>query len=362
MKVLIKAYTAFNLGDDLFIKILCERYPKVHFYIENIRYFKLKGIKTKNLYINYTSIIFFKIINKILKKNILGINYLKNINAFINIGGSIFIENKNFKKNLEKDKNDIKKIKDYFILGSNFGPYQTEEYYKEYFNFFKNCTDICFREKYSYNLFKNLKNVRYEKDIVFTLKSQINISNEGYVLISVIYPSIRKNLALYDELYFRHLKELIIDIIDKDDKRIMLISFCKIEKDEEAINIILDLLPQKYKKYVDTYFYRGDLNKALEIIAKANSIIATRFHAMILAFILKKSVLPIAYSKKTENVLKDLNYDGVYISFDNLEFLNYQNYKKSEILSEKSLNEAFESANKQFLKLDKFLRKEDETD
>ncbi len=43
-KVMIYAYCNFNLGDDLFIKILCERYPEVHFLlyapIEYKYYFK----------------------------------------------------------------------------------------------------------------------------------------------------------------------------------------------------------------------------------------------------------------------------------------------------------------------------------
>src|SRR5690625_2356463 len=30
-KVMVYAYTQFNLGDDLFIKILCERYPETQF-------------------------------------------------------------------------------------------------------------------------------------------------------------------------------------------------------------------------------------------------------------------------------------------------------------------------------------------
>ncbi|MDY0404730.1 hypothetical protein P5G51_004325 [Virgibacillus sp. 179-BFC.A HS] len=32
-KVLIHAYTHFNFGDDLFIQILCERYPQTSFYL-----------------------------------------------------------------------------------------------------------------------------------------------------------------------------------------------------------------------------------------------------------------------------------------------------------------------------------------
>ena len=33
---------------------------------------------------------------------------------------------------------------------------------------FKICTDICFRDKYSYNLFKDIENVRYAPDYAFS--------------------------------------------------------------------------------------------------------------------------------------------------------------------------------------------------
>ena len=53
-KILIKAYAQLNLGDDLFIKMLCERYRDVEFYLfANSEYENLKGIESNNLKILY---------------------------------------------------------------------------------------------------------------------------------------------------------------------------------------------------------------------------------------------------------------------------------------------------------------------
>ncbi|KIR02076.1 putative transferase [Lachnospiraceae bacterium TWA4] len=54
-----------------------------------------------------------------------------------------------------------------YILGANFGPYYTEEYLKAMAKVFEKAEDVCFREKYSYQLFQNNR-VRYAPDILFT--------------------------------------------------------------------------------------------------------------------------------------------------------------------------------------------------
>ena len=54
-----------------------------------------------------------------------------------------------------------KKEKPVFILGANFGPYITQDFFDKYFFLFSKCHDICFRDSYSKELFKNLDNVRY---------------------------------------------------------------------------------------------------------------------------------------------------------------------------------------------------------
>lgn len=357
-KILIKAYTQLNLGDDLFIKILCERYENTEFYLfATPEYKNLKGIKTNNLKILYndtfTKKVLFRLGKKIGIPNILEDLKLKELDGVVNIGGSIFIENDFLKEDFKIRERNLKFGKNYFVLGANFGPYKSEAFKNMYHEFFKKCKDVCFREKYSFELFKDLENVRFGKDIVFSLKQDV-VEKENYVLFSIILPSAKPEFSEIEAEYFSKLKTLVLDII-KSGKEVKLMSFCQGEKDEEAIKKLLSMIPIEQHKYISKYFYRGDINEALEILNKSDSIIATRFHAMILGFVLKKAVFPIAYSKKMTNVLEDLEFEQNYVSLENLEKLNFSKFRENKVLSPNILLNAAQDGEKHFLKLDSFL-------
>ncbi|MGL5089004.1 MAG: polysaccharide pyruvyl transferase family protein, partial [Cetobacterium sp.] len=156
--------------------------------------------------------------------------------------------------------------------------------------------------------------------------------------------------------YFNRLKSLILDMI-KDGKKVKLMSFCQEERDEEAIIKLLNMISNQHHKNISKYFYRGDINEAIDVINKAESVVATRFHAMILGFVLKKPVFPIAYSKKMTNVLEDLEFKGNFASLDNLKNLNYEKFKENSVLEEQNLLKASQDGEKHFLKLDEFINK-----
>ena len=55
-----------------------------------------------------------------------------------------------------------------FVLGTNFGPYRNSWYKKSYSDIFnKYVTDICFRDQYSFQLFKSDEHIRVAPDILF---------------------------------------------------------------------------------------------------------------------------------------------------------------------------------------------------
>lgn len=357
-KILIKYYCNLNLGDDLFIKILTERYSHIHFIIKNEG--EMKVSFGKNLEkVSYNKFL-IKLRNLLRKLNLFDdiIEYIlsKKVNGIVQIGGSIFIEDKWHYRALKDYHKYSRKIKKYwYILGCNFGPYKEKKFKEMYYQHFSECCDICFREKYSYNLFKDLPNTRYAKDIVFGLNIE-QYNKKEYILISVIKPSIRKELIEKDEEYYRKISELSIDFIEKN-KKVKLISFCKNEGDEEAIEKILSFIPKEYSENISSYSYRGNIDEILEIIGKSEIVIATRFHAMILGFIFRKKVYPIAYSDKTINVLKDLEFKGNFCSFDNLKDISYEKILENEVLDEEIIEEAKRDAERHFEKLDLFLNK-----
>lgn|SRR5699024_8452296 len=356
-KVFVRAYTNFNLGDDLFIKILVERYPDIKFMLYAPKKYKKIFNENKNVKVYSKENIFyrgFNFINRLFKSNYTIQRFLeKQADAIVRIGGSIFMQNDNWIKNLKNNQNSFHKP--YYVLGANFGPYTDEEYYSSYKKIFKSYTDVCFRDRYSYDLFSELNNVRVADDIVFQMETKPE-KIDNSIVISVIKPSYREYLQGYDDIYYIKLKEIIIKYVNNGYK-ITLMSFCENEEDNIAIEELKKMLPKKYKSQVRTHIYKTNINKTLKIIAKSKYIIATRFHAMILGWIYDKPIYPITYSRKMINVIQDIGFNFGYADFNNLHNLNSEEvFNNLNENNKVNIVKARETAEKHFEKLDEYLK------
>lgn len=330
-KILIDAYLEKNLGDDLFLKVLFERYKDSK--IEWIIYTSdLSYSETFNSYNNITfkkrnflQRIFYKL--SLFKLLILSYNY-KKIDGYLIIGGSIFMEVENWKKIYNYRKQFInlfvKNKKPTWILGANFGPYYNEEFLDKYNDLFNICTDVCFRDRHSYDIFCKNKKVRVAPDIVFGLEAPNSQSIKNTVGFSLINLKNRKKLFKYNEIY----KNKVIDVLEnllKEDKKITLFSFCQLEGDDEFIEEIKNHINSPNISIVK---YKGNIDEFLEQYQKQENIIGVRFHSIILSQVFKQGVFPIIYSEKVINVLEDINLDEKYIYIENI-----SNLKNKEILN-----------------------------
>ena len=337
MQIYLNAYLEKNFGDDLFVKIIVDRYKNHTFYAISNSY------KTRDNLQIYKNTLKMRILNKLgLKEKV----YINSKDISVSIGGSMFIEGLS---PIERKK--IYGNNPYYILGSNFGPYKTEKFYKKGYELFKNAEDVCVRDKYTYNLFKDLPNVRYAPDIVFTLDtSKIKISEEKKAIISVIDCE-NKLGKQYQEKYENMIKEMIEFFIENGYK-VALMSFCKRENDEIAIERILNNLDENTKQQVQKYFYDGNVEEALNYIAQSQIIVGTRFHANILGLLLRKTVIPIIYSNKTTEFLKDIKFEGKAIDIKgDCKF----NLTLEDLKYKKDVTKEIEKAQEQFKALDKLL-------
>ncbi len=128
-------------------------------------------------------------------------------------------------------------------------------------------------------------------------------------------------------------------------------SFCKEQGDEKAIESIL----QKTDEEVDTYYYRGNTDEALEVLGSSNIIIGSRLHANILGMALGKTIIPMIYDKKIANILREVGFDGVMI-----DMYDIANFKISSLTYENlnyvcDINKARYDAKNQFKVLDEYL-------
>lgn len=356
---MIYSYANFNLGDDLFIKLLCERYPNTQFGLYAPKRYKSIFKDLDNIVIHPRDSIFYAGLTAILKIFKINISIRKLIamkyDAVVHIGGSIFMQSPGWEKRIKHRKKVYNKP--FFLLGANFGPFTDEKYYRKYKEIIKEYTDVCFRDQQSYEMFKDLGNVRVSSDIIFQLEND----NEGFpqkktVLISVIMPSKREGYQGVDEKYYEKIRDIAVNFIQKGYE-IILMSFCEKEGDEEAVNTIYSLIPSKLQVNVKKHYYRENIDKTLNIIKVSSFIIATRFHSMILGWVYNKPVYPIVYSEKMTNVMKNVGFNGGYVELKEINKLN-QDEVVDSLLKNKLINISYfaKDAENHFIELDKYLK------
>lgn len=194
------------------------------------------------------------------------------------------------------------------IIGVNFGPYQDEEFRTLFTEYFRKSQSVTFRDKTSYGLFSQLPNAYYAPDVVFNLDASeyMEENSDNTVLISVINMSYRPAVAQWEAVYDKYIVECCNATI-RLGKTPVLVSFCKQEEDELAIDRIMDMLPKETCNETKKVFYDGNLDDILRLFARVDYVIATRFHAMILAMCFNKPFFSISYSDKVRWVLEDLN-------------------------------------------------------
>lgn len=318
-KILLDVYLAKNLGDDLFIHIICNKFPETHFVLNTTNNEYDKFIKKYPNLSRRKYDFTHKVLRKLGVYNILDYNEIsKQYDGFVILGGSIFMEKEKYKEihsnRINLGNKFIDKKKPVFVLGSNFGPYYSEDFYNMYKKFFEKCTYVSFRERYSYSLFKGIKNIGINPDIVFQLNSSNKIK-EKKVGFSIIDLERREDLKEYEEIYINN----IINLIKKaytENYSIVLFSFCEYEGDLKMINKIKDKLPYNIKAKIEVYSYVDDIKSALSEIEKLKIMVASRFHAVILSQVFNQCVIPFIYSDKTLNVLKDINLNNIAININ----------------------------------------------
>ncbi len=359
-KVMIYAYTRFNLGDDILIQTLCTRYPEVEFLLYAQPEYKTVLQTCTNLTVLSNTNIAAGCLNRLGRMAGNG-NLYENLlagrcDACVCITGSLFIQrDEHWQSYFRYIKGRKIRSIPYFLIGANFGPYNDSAFYESFRQLFSTYEDVCFRERHSFDLFASLPNVRRAPDAVFAgsgLKPRATSTACGKsIAISLIHLADRPDLASHESAYLhalshtcRHYSELGYDI--------HLISFCREEGDEEAIAKLRQLAGSGR---VHTLFYRGDIEEVITCMQQAEMIVATRFHAMIIGWMLGRKVLPVCYSPKMDHVLEDINY--------HLPALRIQEIKRPEAITHalQSVRSAFDverimqEAQGQFAQLDKWL-------
>lgn len=360
-KVYLKCVYKKNLGDDLLIKSICDRYPDVQFYTLNYLSGRIKPT-IKNLRTLKVPFSIYRLFRKI--------SYLTNTTHFlenflikrsdfvVSIAGSIFVEKKD--TTLDERYYWFKNLNSkFYLIGSNIGPIYTRNYVEIIKkDILKKAQDVSLRDKKSFSLVNDLNNVRYAPDIVFSLNidNYLKTKEEKKVIISVIDINDKANQIVTpnSEKYIKLINDLI-DFFVKVNYKIELFSFCNSEKDDRAIKKILST--NKHKNDIFTFYYDGNVDCALNEIASAKVVIGTRFHANILGLILFKTVIPIIYNDKTRELLNDINFKGKTIDIERIDEFDINTLKENDLNYKIDISKQTKDAERHFEKLDIILKK-----
>ena len=356
-KVLVDCYINDNFGDDLFLHMLCNRYKNTKFYTiarkQNKKMFEslrnLKYLSFDKTLINHLSLTnYYK---KQLRRKV-----NKSVDAHITIGGSLFAERHDeFINNLEYNKflSKIVKNKKNYLIGCNFGEYSSPKFYDNYLSVFSMYDNICFRDKYSYNLFKDsLNNVSFAPDVAFQFEYPLkNIKDNNYILISIIDLESRVTIQEHKFEYIRLIVSYIKKYINQNYK-IALFSACHPEHDTRAIEKIKSQLSEEEQQMLQVHVH-NNLDQSIKLIAESSAVISTRLHVTILALLFSKKTLPLIYDNKIINLLEDMDYNNPYIDIRELKSLD--NADQYEPMKFKISKEIRKNSEKQFAELDSIL-------
>lgn len=296
-KMFVRAYCQSNLGDDLFVLHLAKEYPQTQFYLYAVGGNQRAFANTANLCLPSAW-------DRLRRK---GIHLLRGQDRFdgshldgtVVIGGSILWEGAPLDFGQPK--------KPCFLIGPNCESAYSPEFRGRLETALSCVTGCCFRDSASYMQFSKLSNVTWAPDVLFDYEPGLpKVTGQGIGISVVSGKGAFRNDALR-EGYFASIARLCM-LCQEQKIPVRLLSFCAGEGDEEAIAKILDRVPRP--EGIQASFYRGDPQALLAEMNACQSIVATRFHAMILGWVLGKNVVPIIYSTKQTQVLADCGFCG----------------------------------------------------
>ncbi|HQK74513.1 MAG TPA: polysaccharide pyruvyl transferase family protein, partial [Clostridiales bacterium] len=276
-KIYLSAYYCMNFGDDLFVKTLIRRYPNTRFFINIDAKMRTAFRNEKNIsFSSHFAFFFARVLCKlkIISRDDVEIFYVRRANAYVKIGGSIFIETPKAAKTFVEQYN-----RNAFFIGPNFGPYQSEAFVEQVRRRLSNVKDCCFRDHYSYKIFRDLSNVRYAPDVLFNVKTGLERKKGRYLGISVILLEKREGLSEISDEYYRTISNACAEC-KRMNIPVKLFAFCKREGDADAMKKILSYTD--HPEEVDTCVYDGDTDLFMAQLNECRWLLATRLHSMIL--------------------------------------------------------------------------------
>lgn len=308
--VFVDFYDYRNVGDDLLFATLARRYPHVPFdYIGD----KTDGATFAGLP-NVRRLSRIPYVDGVLRRLRLPVRVndlrrrlrVRRSPLVVRLGGSLYMERGDWRRNAALDGDLVRGGTPAFFLNGNFGPWETAEFLATYERIFSLARDVTVRDSASLEQLRAVGTVRLAPDMLFCVPPAPASQTRQGVVVSLIDLSDRAGLSAWTDGYESAMADLVVDLVARGEA-VTLVSFCPLEGDEAAISRVLARIPEASRGSVSTHLYDGDLDAVLGVLRRAGTIVATRFHAMVLGVAFGARVCCVEYSDKLSNALRDLD-------------------------------------------------------
>lgn len=295
-RMYVQAYCQSNLGDDLFVLHLARRYPETEFYLYAVG-------DNQKAFLSQSNLRLPRAWDRLRRKgrHMLGLGAEpfdgQGLDGTVVIGGSILWEGASL---------DFSGAP-CFLIGPNCETEYSPAFRQRLEQALRNVRSCCFRDRASFEQFSQLPNVTWAPDVLFGYDAALPYQRGRGIGISLVS---RKGAFRDDglrEIYCNAIADLCQRCLEEKIP-LRLLSFCATEGDEAMVEAVLARVSNPASIAVSCY--RGNPGTFLAEMNECETIIATRFHAMILGWVLGKNVVPIVYSTKQTQVLADCGFQG----------------------------------------------------
>ena len=298
-KIYVRAFCQSNLGDDLFVLQLAKRYPDTNFYVYALGEHQRAFLGQQNIILPTSG-------DRVLRK-LTHTLHLSRKEAFdgqgldgtVVIGGSIFWEGADLSFGQENGP--------CYIIGANCETGYSAEFSNRLRKTLSSVSDCCFRDRFSAALFADVSSVRCAPDVLYDWRPRQVLQKGEGIGISVVGAKGCFRDEQAREGYYGAIAGLC-DLCISRGIPVRLLGFCAVEGDGEALKAIAGRTAHPEK--IQSILYAGNPERMLYELNRCETVLATRFHAMILGWVLGKNVVPVIYNEKQTHILEDVGFEG----------------------------------------------------
>ena len=299
MKLAVIAYSAGNLGDDLFVELVARRYPGASINLisaDEAALGPLRGLAG----LRCVDLATFQ-------------RESDTYDALIVLGGSMFQQRPAWIRSWAAYARRFYLARragiPIFVIGASFGPYTTSLYPLAFRQLFRGCAWISFRDSASAELFEGIGS-RWFADLAFAYDTSVIKSApevpDGPVGVSVMEFGPDRQVAGYEAA--------VVGLIEEVSKNRRVKVLCFQEggaiSDSRAANRVLGALGAETASKVQICNYADlGIEGLLNEMASCSLIVSTRFHAMVTAALLRKPVVAIGYHPKVRSTVDALGLE-----------------------------------------------------